>query len=232
MICQDQEALWNHNIGNSCLPYIWCYTSGIESSDNYPRENNRDFLLTMEGIPCFSYIIAFSGNLWYVLRSYIVVYSAASGCLYMRFNPFLSLVITIANALRGHLHFPKNHIGEILTMEDGQKFTIFRQLIVDPGQDQPEKPGATFMVQFHVAHMSASQNKLFSLFPIPFFAGLPGFRSKLWMLNKASGAFQGIYEWDTAENAKNYANSFAMKFMTMRSARGSVSCEIIPKQPD
>ena len=150
----------------------------------------------------------------------------------MRLNPFLSFVMTIVYTLRGHLHFPKNRVGEVIKMEDGQEFIIFRQVIVDPSQDQPEESGATFIVRFHVAHMSARQNKLFSLLPIPFFAGLPGFRSKLWMLNKASGDFQGVYEWDSVEYAKNYANSFAMKFMTMRSAHGSISCEIIPKQPD
>ena len=78
--------------------------------------------------------------------------------------------------------------------------------------------------------MSPRQNKLFSLLPVPFFVGLPGFRSKLWMLNEASGDFQGIYEWDSVEHAKNYADSFAMKFMTMRSARGSVSYMILTKQ--
>ena len=150
----------------------------------------------------------------------------------MRINPFLSLLKTLSYALTGRLHFPRKRIGEVITMEDEQDFVIFRQLIVDPSQDQPEEPGATLRVRFHVAHMSARQNKLFSLLPIPFFAGLPGFRSKLWMLNEASGDFQGIYEWDSVEHAKNYANSFAMKFMTMRSARGSISYEIIPKQPN
>ena len=43
-------------------------------------------------------------------------------------------------------------------------------------------------------------------------------------------AVMGIYEWDTVQEAENYASSFAMKFMTMRSVSGSVSCEIIPKQ--
>ena len=150
----------------------------------------------------------------------------------MRINPFLSLLKTLSYALTGRLHFPRKRIGEVITMEDEQDFVIFRQVIVDPSQGQPEEPGATFRVRFHVTHMSARQNKLFSLLPIPFFAGLPGFRSKLWMLNEASGDFQGIYEWDSVEHAKNYANSFAMKFMTMRSARGSISYEIIPKQPN
>jgi len=94
------------------------------------------------------------------------------GRLVMRFNPLLSLVITIAYALRGRLHFPKNRIGEVLTMEDGQRFIIFRQVSADPSKYQAEEPGATFRVRLHVAHMSPRQNKLFSLLPIPFFVGL------------------------------------------------------------
>ena len=147
----------------------------------------------------------------------------------MRFNPFLSFLRTLGYVLRRRIHFPKNHVGEVIKTENGQEFIIFRQVIMDPSQNQPEKPGATFRVQFHVAHMSPRQNKIFSLLPIPFIIGLPGFRSKLWMLNEATGECQGIYEWDTVEYAKKYANSFAMRFMTMRSVPGSISCEILPK---
>ena len=147
----------------------------------------------------------------------------------MRFNPFLSFLRTLSYVLRGRLHFPKDRVGEVVTMEDGQEFVIFRQAIVDPSQNQPEEPGATLRVRFHVARMSPKQNKLFSLLPIPFFVGLPGFRSKLWMLNEASGDCQGIYEWDTVEDVKNYASSFAMKFMTIRSVPGSVSYKITPE---
>ena len=148
----------------------------------------------------------------------------------MRLNPFLSLLKTLGYALSGRLHFPRKRIGEVLTMKDGQEFVIFRQVIVDPGQVQPEKPGAVFRVRFQVAHMSPKLNKIFSLLPIPFFIGLPGFRSKLWMLNNADGGFQGIYEWDTVQDAEKYAGSFAMKFMAVRAVPGSVSCEIIPEQ--
>ena len=148
----------------------------------------------------------------------------------MHFNPFFSLLTTISYVLRGRLHFPRECIGEVLVMEDGEEFVIFRQAVVDPGQNQPGEPGATFRVRFCIAHMSLKQNKLFSLLPIPFFIGLPGFRSKLWMISEASGDCQGIYEWNTVQDAENYASSFAMKFMTMRSVPGSVSCEVIPKQ--
>jgi hypothetical protein len=38
---------------------------------------------------------------------------------------------TIGNLLRGYVHFPKEYVGEELTMEDGQMFTVFRRLKVD-----------------------------------------------------------------------------------------------------
>ena len=147
----------------------------------------------------------------------------------MRLNPFPSFLRTLGYVIGGRLHFSQGRIGEVVTMEDGQEFVIFRQAIVDLSQNQPEEPGATLRVRFHVARMSPKQNKLFSLLPIPFFVGLPGFRSKLWMLNEASGDCQGIYEWDTVEDVKNYASSFAMKFMTIRSVPGSVSYKITPE---
>jgi len=33
--------------------------------------------------------------------------------------------------LRGYVHFPKEYVGDVLTMEDGKMFTVFRRLKVD-----------------------------------------------------------------------------------------------------
>ena len=38
---------------------------------------------------------------------------------------------TIGNLLRGYVHFPKEYVGDVLTMEDGQMFTVYRRLKVD-----------------------------------------------------------------------------------------------------
>ena len=146
----------------------------------------------------------------------------------MIMNPFRSFLNTLSYLIHRRLHFPKGRRGEELTMADGQTFTIFRQVRVDPAPGQPQNPQATLMVRFQVANMTARQNELFSLLPMPFFIGLPGFRSKLWTVNVQTGVSQGIYRWDTAEDAENYANSFAMDFMTRRSVPGSVSWQIIP----
>ena len=66
--------------------------------------------------------------------------------------------------------------------------------------------------------------------PVPFFVGLPGFRSKLWAVDPSTGECQGTYQWATAADAGNYAGSFAMRFMTRWSAPGSLSYRIIPVQ--
>jgi len=126
--------------------------------------------------------------------------------------------------LTGRLHFPRERIGETFTLGGEQVFTIFRQVIVDPTREEPPKQGALF----RVAGMTPEQNKRFSILPIPFFIGLPGFRSKLWMDDHATGESQGVYKWDTVGDAQNYANSFAMQFMTRRAVPGSISRKVQP----
>lgn len=148
----------------------------------------------------------------------------------IRNKAFISLLKTLSYVITGRLRFNKDHIGELITTEDGQEYSVFRQVIVDPRQDQPEKPEAILIIRFNFAHGSPKQNKLLSLIPIPFIAGLPGFRSKSWMLHKTSGGFQGIYEWDTIQDAETYKKSFAIKLMTKRAVPRSITFQIIPQQ--
>jgi hypothetical protein len=100
-------------------------------------------------------------------------------------------------------------------------------VVLRPGAGEPE---AVFTVRFHLANMSPAANKIFLNLPVPFFAGLPGFRHKLWLFDPASGDFRGCYEWDTVEDARNYAGSFAVNFMKGRSVPGSVSYKIMDRR--
>ncbi|MFZ5816619.1 MAG: hypothetical protein ACOY93_15210 [Bacillota bacterium] len=145
----------------------------------------------------------------------------------MRLNPFRSLLVTLGYLATGRLCFRRELVGKRLTLPDGRQYVIFRHVVVEAGPGTPG-PGATFIVQFHLAGMSVAQNIRFSLIPIPFFVGLPGFRSKLWSYCPETGDFAGIYEWSTVQDAENYAASFAVRFMTRRSVPGSVRFEILP----
>ena len=120
-------------------------------------------------------------------------------------GPFSSIVHAIYFLLQGRIHFPKDRLGE--TVDGGEEFEVFRHITLDPGEDQPEKPGAIFKVRFRFATMSPEMNKRTSVIPIPFIVAQPGFRSKMWALGRESGEFQGIYEWDTAASAENYWTS-------------------------
>lgn len=82
----------------------------------------------------------------------------------MKFNPFSSFFKANLCLIMGRLHFPRNRIGEKVKQEDGKEFTIFRQMIRDPGPNDLEPPGAVFKVRFRVADMSHRINKVFSLF--------------------------------------------------------------------
>lgn len=140
-------------------------------------------------------------------------------------NPCGSFFKSLSYLMTGNLSFPKERIGETYIMEDGRKFTVFRHVVVKSGLIS-QSP-AIFKVRFLLANMTPERNKLFSIIPIPFFIGLPGFKAKLWMIDEENGYFQGVYEWDSLLSAQNYSKSFAMKFMIKRSIPGTVNYEII-----
>ena len=134
---------------------------------------------------------------------------------------------TLSNLLRGSVHFPSQYIGDVLTMEDGQKFTVFRRLIVDGKGNNPENL-AVFKVKFKFKNFSIGLNKRLSVIPAPFLMGMKGFREKDWTINENTNQFQGIYQWSTRERAEQYPGTFIFKQMTKRAVKGTVSYEIIP----
>jgi len=144
-----------------------------------------------------------------------------------KLSPVKSLFVTIRNYIRGEIHFPDNFNGHKVKTNENHIFEIFRHIIIGSKEDIP-RDAAIFIVRFQLTNMSISKNKYFSKFPIPFFIGLPGFKAKFWMCNEEIGFNQGIYQWETVEDAENYSKSFAVKFMTNRSDPSTVSYEILP----
>jgi hypothetical protein len=134
---------------------------------------------------------------------------------------------TIGNLLRGYVHFPKEYVGEVLTMEDGKMFTVFRRLKVDGKGYNPDDL-AVFKVRFKFKNLSTGANKRLSIIPAPFLMGMKGFQEKIWTINKSTNDFQGIYQWSSKEAAMRYPDTFIFKLMTKRAAPGTISYEIMP----
>lgn len=141
--------------------------------------------------------------------------------------PLVLLVRATGFRLCGRVCFPRDDVGAI-EPGDEEDFVVFRKVVLDPAGDQPSKPGAIFRVRFQFARFSDRTNRFLSLIPLPFIVAQPGFRSKTWMQGIRSGAFQGVYEWDSVEDAEQYWDSFPMRLMRKRAAPGTLARDISP----
>jgi hypothetical protein len=125
-------------------------------------------------------------------------------------------------------------LGQPLTMSDGRTYVPFRHTR-KRSSVPPAAAGAPAVLQprFHLAVLPARRHRLHALFRVvcivttPFFVGLPGFRSKLWMVDPATGDFAGLYEWDDVAGAHAYAEGLA-SVLRVLSTRGSVTYEVVP----
>jgi hypothetical protein len=141
------------------------------------------------------------------------------------YSPLCSLCNFIIAICHGRLVFPRSYLGNTIELDDGS-WLVLREMVITT-QGESSEPEAIFRPRFHIKGMSPKVNEWFSWLPIPFFAGLPGFRRKLWLFDPISGDFSGYYEWQTVQDANSYAHSFAMQFMTARSVPGSVSARVM-----
>ncbi|MFC1693012.1 hypothetical protein ACFL1R_05870 [Candidatus Latescibacterota bacterium] len=112
-------------------------------------------------------------------------------------------------------------------MEDGKKFQVIRNLKIVPKQSQ-ENAVAVFKVRFKFSGLPLAVNKRLSMIPAPFLTAMQGFRQKIWAVSD-DGYFQGVYQWASKEYAEAYPDSFIFKVMTKRSAKGTLSYEVMPE---
>ncbi len=135
---------------------------------------------------------------------------------------------TLGYAAAGRLHSPKDLMGNVFTNADGQTFIIFRQTILDPVSGSQTTPQALFRVQFRVPEIKPWRDRLIISLKSPIFVALPGFRTKLWMVDAKNATYQGVYEWATLRDAEAYVHSASMDFMTRVAVPGGIAYEIIP----
>lgn len=92
-------------------------------------------------------------------------------------------------------------------------------------------PAAMLRVTFRVRQVNSWQLKALPVLSIPFFAGMPGFVSKVYGVNHSSRTFMGQYEWHSAKDAQNYINSGAGRFMRKNACPHTIDYEIVEKEP-
>jgi hypothetical protein len=148
----------------------------------------------------------------------------------MKTNPMLGFLRTLLLFLTFRVRYPRERVDQTITMEDGQTFRVFRHVRIRAARSP--KPEGVFVVRFRPANMTVNQNIRFSLLPMMIFIGFHGFREKYWCVDDETGLCQGVYAWQTVEDAENYSKSIAMRFMTKRSDPESVSAKVIDQASD
>lgn len=123
-------------------------------------------------------------------------------------------------------------VGTPLRMSDGRTFVPFRHTRKREAAWAMSYHPAVLHPRFHLSVLNPERRRLHALFRVvcivtaPFFVGVKGFRSKLWMVDPVTGDFAGLYEWDDAATARAYAEGLA-KVLRLLSARGSVTYELV-----
>ncbi|MCX7710552.1 MAG: YdhR family protein [Clostridia bacterium] len=126
----------------------------------------------------------------------------------------------------GKIEFPREKINQDIKMENRSEFKIFLH-IVNKEKLRNSQRKVKLIVSFRVKKMSLFQRKLLPVLSTPFFAGCPGFISKMFLMNEQERTFRGIYEWASEEAVRSYISSYPNWFMTKNAVSGSLSYMMI-----
>jgi len=111
-----------------------------------------------------------------------------------------------------------------VSIENEPAFRLFREVRLIAKQDM--RSGAELHVSFSVKKMNFVQKVLIPVLSQPFYAGLPGFRSKQFFMDEQTCSCKGRYKWESIQAAQNYVNGYAVKFMNLISVPGTLRYEI------
>lgn len=120
----------------------------------------------------------------------------------------LRCAVEVARLLAGRrLRLPRRHVGLHLEFADGTSSRVYRETVV--AGRVAEHP-CVLAVRFRLRRVRGVGHALFraeSLLNTPLFAGFPGFVAKWWLAADEHAVYRGLYEWDGAERAEQYARS-------------------------
>jgi hypothetical protein len=146
----------------------------------------------------------------------------------IRYFPLVAVAVTAGRLLARRIRFPKNIVGKLLKMEDGEEYFVFSDVEVASSKSHPPESMAMLRVRFKFDRYSDPLCRRLFLIFTPIITGMPGFQRKIWSFCKESGYYQGIYQFDSMELAERYRKSYIIWIMEKRSVPGSISCELLP----
>jgi hypothetical protein len=127
---------------------------------------------------------------------------------------------------RGQVRRPREYVGRVIRFADGSSGRVYRETCVD----RPPTDPCVLVVAFRLRGVRGRGHVWFereSLLNTPLFVGFPGFVSKLWLAHDGHGTYRGLYEWDGAVAAEQYARAL-WRVLALVSTRGSIHYRVFP----
>ncbi len=120
---------------------------------------------------------------------------------------FVVFAVGIYRMLFGSYKNPANRVLEKMALKTSENtYTIFKQSSI---ANTHSTGGVYFEIEFK---FKDGVPKIFSP-TVPFFVGMPGFVSKLWLIDENTGTYAGQYVFAREEDAVGYGNSAAQKLV-------------------
>jgi hypothetical protein len=123
-------------------------------------------------------------------------------------------------------HLRRRFVGRRIAFGDGTSAQVYRETVVDSAAADP----CVLVVAFRLRLVRGWGHRLFrweSLLNTPLFVGFPGFVSKLWLTHDENGDYRGLYQWDGASRAEQYARCL-WRVLALVSVPGSIRYHVIP----
>ncbi len=126
------------------------------------------------------------------------------------------------------LHQPTAWKGRALRFGDGTSAAVYRETVRDPW---PREDPAALIIGFRLrlvrGDLGHAAFRAESLLNTPLFVGFDGFASKLWLRHDESGTYRGLYDWEGAERAADYARSL-WRVLALVSEPSSIRYVVVP----
>jgi hypothetical protein len=123
-----------------------------------------------------------------------------------------ALLRSVGYLLRGRIEFPRDRLGDVLELPDDGRFVCYRETTLRPAVAEARDDGVVLVFGLRGADRATGATLRSVLFDpaanvaTPFFAGMPGFRRKLWLAGAREGEFLELYEWATVEDAERFVD--------------------------
>ena len=123
-----------------------------------------------------------------------------------------ALLRSVGYLLRGRIEFPRDRLGDVLELPDDGRFVCYRETTLRPAVAEARDDGVVLVFGLQGADRATGATLRSVLFDpaanvaTPFFAGMPGFRRKLWLAGAREGEFLELYEWATVKDAERFVD--------------------------